>query len=125
MLHRKESLDTMQNQAATVRNYMEQEIAGKSTGELLLLLYDTGLRACRQRDRRLAIGVLVELIGGVDITCGEFAEGLIRLYDYALREVRENQFGFAEKMMAELGESYRETMGQLAATGQPTPRPVN
>jgi len=33
-------------------------VAEKTTGELLLLLYDTGLRACRRRDRQLAIGVL-------------------------------------------------------------------
>jgi len=103
----------MQNQAVSVRNYMEQDIAGKSTGELLLLLYDTGLLACRRRDRQLAIGVLVELLGGVDVSCGEIASGLIRLYEYALREVRENRYEFAESLMNELGQAYREAIQQL------------
>jgi flagellar protein FliS len=100
----------MEKETSTVRDYMEQDVAEKSTGELLLLLYDTGLRACRRRDRQLAIGVLAELMGGVDIDQNEVATGLIRLYDYALREVRENRFDFAEKLMAELGESYRQSM---------------
>jgi flagellin-specific chaperone FliS len=115
----------MQNQAVTVRNYMEQEIAGKTPGELLLLLYDTGQRACKRRDRRLAIGVLVELIGGVDVSHGEIAEGLIALYDYALREVRENRFEFAGTMMVELGQAYREAMDQLQSAGLPIPQPVD
>jgi flagellar protein FliS len=93
---------------------MEQDIAGKSPGELLLLLYETGVRACRRRDRQLAVGVLVELMGGVDIEQGEFTHGLIRLYDYALREVRENRYDFAETLMAQLGEAYREALENLA-----------
>jgi len=104
---------------------MEQEIAGKSLGELLLLLYDTGLRACRRRDRRLAIGVLVELIGGIDVSRGEIAEGLIRLYDYSLREVRENRFEFAGRMMAELGQAFREALATNPQAGSSIPQPVD
>jgi flagellar protein FliS len=110
----------MNKQTSTVRNYMEQEVAGKTPEELLLLLYDTGLNACRRRDRQLTVGVLVELMGGVDITHGEFAGGLIRLYDYALRQVRENRFEFAETMMGELGQAYRKVMGQMPAL-EPAP----
>lgn len=114
-------MERMEKQSTSVQSYMEQEIAGKSTAELALLLYETGQRACRRRDRQLAIGVLVELMGGVDIRAGELAAGLVRLYEYALRQVRENRFGFAEKVMRELGEAYRRAHEQLQQTGEPLP----
>ncbi len=115
----------MQTQTETVRNYMEQDIVGKTPAELLMLLYDAGLRACRRRDRQLAIGVLVELMGSIDVTCGEFTDGLIRLYEYALRQVRENKFEFAETMLRELSETYRETISKLPEVEQPTPPPTD
>jgi hypothetical protein len=56
-------------------------------------------------------------MGGIDIEQGEVSHGLIRLYDYALREVRENKFEFAETLMAELGQAYRDGIA-LAAQGE-------
>ena len=117
---------TTQSSKETVRNYMEQDISGKTPAELLMLLYDAGLRACRRRDRQLAIGVLVELMGGIDVTCGELTDGLIRLYEYALRQVRENKFEFAETMLRELAEAYRETMSKLPEVeAAAPPQPVD
>ena len=102
----------MNPKASRVHSYLEQELTAKSPEELLLFLLDTGVRAARQRDRKLLIGVLTELMGGIDFSRGEVSTGLVSLYDYAVREVRENRFAFPEKLLTELAEAFRQAAGE-------------
>ena len=104
----------MNPKTSQVQTYLEQELITKSPGELLLFLLDTGVRAARRRDRKLLIGVLTELMGGLDFSRGEVSTGLVALYDYAVRETREGRFAFSEKLLSELAQTFR----QSAATQQ-------
>lgn len=100
----------MNRARAQVHTYREQELAGKSPEELLLFLLDTGAGAARRRDRKLLTGVLTELIGGLDFEHKEIASRLITLYDFAVREARENRFEFPERLLSELAQTFRRAM---------------
>ena len=50
-------------------------------------------------------------MGGIDLRGGDVAKGLLQVYDYALREVRANRFDYAETLMSELAEAYRQVLG--------------
>jgi flagellin-specific chaperone FliS len=99
-----------------LRLYREQELSGKTPEELLLFVLDTGVRAARRRDRRLLTGVLTELMGGLDFTRSEIPLGLLALYDYAVRETRENRFAFPERLLSELAQAFRHA--QAASRGE-------
>jgi flagellin-specific chaperone FliS len=89
-------------QGDAYRIYREQQVANLSTGRLVLLALETALRACRKGQRGLLIRVLEELMAGLDLDQGEVAIGLLRLYEYSLRMVREGQLGQAESILQEL-----------------------
>jgi flagellin-specific chaperone FliS len=104
--------------ASQVHTYLEQELTAKSPEELLLFLLETGVRAARRRDRKLVIGVLTELMGGLDFSKGEVSTGLVSLYDYAVREARENRFEFPEKLLSELAETFKQVAaGRMDGAG--------
>jgi flagellin-specific chaperone FliS len=70
------------------RIYREQQVSALGTGRLVLLALETALRACRTGQRGLLARVLDELMAGLDLEQGEVATGLLRLYEYALRQSR-------------------------------------
>ena len=47
-------------------------------------------------------------MGGIDFSQGEVSTGLVSLYDYAVREVREGRFAFPEKLLSELAQTFRQ-----------------
>ncbi len=101
-----------------LRLYREQELSGKTPEELLLFVLDTGVRAARQRDRRLLTRVLTELMGGLDFSRGQISLGLLALYDYAVRETRENRFAFPERLLSELSHTFRRAQAASARAGR-------
>jgi flagellin-specific chaperone FliS len=105
----------MNPNTSQVQTYLEQELVAKSPGELLLFLLDTGVRAAHRRDRKLLIGVLTELMGGLDFSHGEVSTGLVSLYDYAVREAREGRFAFPEKLLSELAQTFRQAASEQDA----------
>ena len=80
---------TWQTSTDPRRIYRAQQVSNESPGRLVLLVYDTALRACRRGQRGLLTRVLHELIAGLDLEQGEIAVGLLRLYEYALWQLRE------------------------------------
>ena len=96
------------------RKFLEQDILSKSPGELLLVAYDLGIKGCRRQDRALVRDVLTELIAALDFS-QPIAGNFLVLYDFALREVRENRFEEPEKILTGLREAWAEAFAAQAA----------
>ena len=86
--------------------YREQQLANQSPGRLVLLAYDTALRACRTGQRGLLNRVLHELIAGLDLEQWEIAAGLLRLYEYVLRQVRAGEIEEARGILQDLRDTW-------------------
>jgi flagellar protein FliS len=106
------------------RIYREQQVTGLSTGRLILLAYETALRACRRGQRGLLTSVLYELMAGLDLRQGEVAAGLLLLYEYTLRLVREGRLEQARGTLQELRDTWETALraeeARSSAVREPT-----
>ena len=98
-------MDTPQVQA-----YRRQQLEAASPGQLVLFVLEHAVRACRLQDRRRARRAVEELIGGLDLEQPEGAGGLLVLYDWVLRLLREGRFGEAEQILDELRGSWAQAL---------------
>lgn len=110
---------TWQTTADPRQIYRAQQVANEGPGRLVLLVYDTALRACRRGQRGLLMRVLHELIAGLDLEQGEIAGGLLRLYEYALWQLREGNIEEVRLVLQGLREAWakglEEEEGRAAA----------
>ena len=88
------------------RIYREQQVGALGTGRLVLLGLETALRACRTGQRGLLSRVLEELMAGLDLDQGEVAAGLLRLYEYMLRQTREGRVEEVQGILQELRDTW-------------------
>ena len=84
-----------------IQAYRRQQVLGASPAQLLLMTYEQALAGCRRQDRHLARRAVEELIAGLDLT-QEGAGGLLVLYEWVLRLLREGAFADAEQILEEL-----------------------
>lgn len=103
---------TWQTGADPRRIYRAQQVANESPGRLALLVYDTALRACRRGQRGLLMRVLHELIAGLDLEQGEIAVGLLRLYEYALWQLREGNIEEVRLVLQGLREAWAKGLDE-------------
>ncbi len=82
--------------------YREQEILSAPAEKLVLHLYDFILRCCARNDGTGAARALSVLIDGLNFNYPEVAEGLFRLYDYCLRQVKSGRFEETRTIITEL-----------------------
>ncbi len=101
------------------RIYREQQVTSLSTGRLVLLAYDTALRACRTGRRGLLTQVLHELIAGLDLDQGEIASGLLSLYEFALRQAREGRLEEVGVLLQDLRETWERAVRAEEARTHP------
>ncbi len=101
---------TWQPSADPHRAYRAQQVANESPGRLALLVYDTALRACRRGQRGLLMRVLHELIAGLDLDQGEIAVGLLRLYEYAIWQLREGNLEEVQQILQELRDTWARSL---------------
>ncbi len=100
--------------------YRRQQIEAMSPEELVLVIYEQGILACRKKDHRQARRVVTELIGALDFEQEEIAGGLLSLYDWVMRLVREGEFDEAGRILTELHTTWKEALGVMAKkTSQP------
>lgn len=93
------------------RTYREQQVSSLSTGRLVLLAYETALKACRRGQRGLLVRVLEELLSAIDLEQGgEVAAGLLRMYEYCHRLVREGRLGEVEAIVCELRDVWEKAV---------------
>ena len=100
------------------RTYREQQVNSLSTGRLVLLAYETALRACRRGQRGLLVKVLDELLAGIDLEQGgDIAAGLLRLYEYCHRLVREGRIEETEGILRDLRDTWEQAVLAEEAKG--------
>lgn len=81
----------------------------------ILGLYEYAIDACGSRDAARARAALVELLGTLDFSYGDIAEGFSRVYEYCLRKVHDGEFDRAAWILHEL----RATWQHALEDGQP------
>ena len=104
-----------QGYAATA--YMANQTRTMSPTEVMLELYDFAIAGCLAQDTRKASAALVELIAALDFRYEEIATGLYRLYEFSLREVKAQRFEPAQRILAELRETWRVALRGHGSSG--------
>ena len=107
-------MTTLTNGYAT-STYMTAQAQSLSPVQVMLQLYDFGIAGCVAGDSRKASAALVELIAALNFDYEPIASGLYRLFEYALREVKAQRFGAAERILSELRTTWQ------AALAHPVP----
>jgi flagellin-specific chaperone FliS len=92
----------LQLQASQIRAYRRQQVEAASPGQLVLIALEQGVAACRRGLRGRAQRVVEELIGGLDFEVEEVAAGMLALYDWALRLLREGRCDEAGAVLEDL-----------------------
>jgi len=94
--------------------YKEQEILSAPAEKLVLHLYDFILRCCARNDGAGAARALSVLIDGLNFNYPEVAEGLFRLYDYCLRQVKSQRFDETRTIITELRAAWEKATAKPA-----------
>ena len=98
-----------------LRSYQQQAVRTASPAELIDKLYGIGITSAQSGDASRTRRALVELAGAVDAERGgELAEGLLAIYDYAIRATSEGDLGTVVELLGGLRESWREATLQPA-----------
>ena len=97
--------------ANALRAYQHQAIHSASPAELIDKLYGIGLTAAQNDDVARTRRALVELVAAVDSERGgDLAEGLIALYDFALRATSDGDLATVADLLSGLRATWREAM---------------
>ena len=82
--------------------YLKDQLAGLTSVELLIKVYDAGIISCKQGDKDRLSRCLVELISALNFDHREIAVGLFRMYNYCLRNAKAGRFDLVEPILVEL-----------------------
>jgi len=91
--------------------YLKDQLAGLTSVELLVKVYDAAIVSCKQGDQQRLSRALVELIGALNFDHREIAVGLFRMYNYCLRNAKVGRFDLVEPVLIEL----RDVWGKVVA----------
>jgi len=94
--------------------YQRAQMEGATPARLLLMTYERALTACRKRNRPRARLAVTELIAALNFDHPEEAGRLLVLYEWVLRQLREENFAEAEKILADLHEVWTNTLDRAA-----------
>jgi flagellar secretion chaperone FliS len=97
--------------------YRRQQIEAMSPEELVLVIFEQGILACRRKDHRQARRVITELIGSLSFDEEEIAYGLLSIYDWILQLVREGKFEEAGTILKDLHATWAQAIGEMAEGG--------
>ncbi|OGB98536.1 hypothetical protein A2V82_02385 [candidate division KSB1 bacterium RBG_16_48_16] len=100
---------------AMLDKYHENEIFVARPEQLLLTLYDQAILGCKKQDEGKASSALARLIDALNFEYAEISAGLFRLYEYALRMVRQKNFGQALPILTELRQTWTEAIQKARA----------
>ncbi|MBU1701738.1 MAG: flagellar protein FliS [Candidatus Eisenbacteria bacterium] len=92
--------------------YREQQVLDEDPMRLLFMVYDVARRACREKNRRLALRALEEMIGALNLEQGEIARGMLSLYDYLMRRVREGEWDEVTQILNTLRSAWVSAQAQ-------------
>ncbi|MBI4246629.1 MAG: flagellar protein FliS [Candidatus Rokubacteria bacterium] len=94
--------------------YATAQTQGMSQQRMLLQLYDFAVAGCVAGDARKTTAAIVELIAALNFDYEEIATGFYRLYEYALREVRQGHFEEARKVLDGLRAAWQQAFSRPA-----------
>ncbi len=82
--------------------YRRQQLEAMTPEQLVLVVFEQGVLACRKKDRRRAVRAVDELINALDPEVGEIADGMFLIYDWVRRLIREGAFEEAGRILDDL-----------------------
>jgi len=101
-------LNLTNNSKQSMFKYKEQEIMAASPERLILYVYDHIIHCCAVKNSAGAIKGFAQLIDGLNYEYREIATGLLRIYDYCLRRLREEDYDEPYRIIKGLRESWDE-----------------
>lgn len=104
-------LATAESYAQTT--YLQTQTRGMTPQKVLLQLYDLAIAGCVARDMRRTSAALVELIAALDFSYEEIAQGLYRLYEYALREVKAGRYEASLGILRDLRVTWEQAFAAI------------
>jgi flagellar protein FliS len=110
-------MDEPVNTREAVLKYATSQIQGASPGQLVVMLFDATIAACRRGDRQVARQGLVELMSGLDLDYLDVAGPLFRLYEYCLDEVRKGNIEEVQRILTGLREAWCAAVAQAERPG--------
>jgi hypothetical protein len=84
------------------------------TSDRLLGLYELGIEGCLSREPQHVATVLHELIGSLDYTYSDIAEGFRRVYEYCLHEIGEERLDTVGFILTDLRDTLSRAMTDSA-----------
>jgi flagellin-specific chaperone FliS len=98
------------SQTQQIQAYRRQQVEAASPGQLVLIALEQGVAACRRGMRGRAQRAVEELIRALDFEQAEIAGGLLGLYDWVLRLLREGRSAEAAEILEELRRTWAEAL---------------
>jgi flagellin-specific chaperone FliS len=87
-------------------NYRQQEVMSARPLHLVVLAYDSAIRACELKDFSKATKTIGLLRDALDFDYPEVSLGLFRLYQWCLDCIRQNDYAEATKVLSSLREAW-------------------
>ena len=97
-----------------INTYKDNEVLAATPGELVLMLYDQAILACKTANQAKASTALAELVNSLNFDY-EISAGLFRLYDYGIRMVKKDQFDEVTTILVELRQAWKKALESLQA----------
>jgi len=95
-----------------VNSYVNNQLVGLTSGQLLLKVYDIAIIGCQQQDGNKAIRAISELISSLNFDYQEISVGLFRLYQYIIDQIRDHNFSAAMNILKELRNAWATAMNE-------------
>jgi len=103
-----------------LRAYRRQQVEAASPGRLVLIALEQAVAACRRGLRGRAQRIVEELIRALDFDYPEAAGGMLALYDWVLRLLREGRIAEAGALLEELRATWAQALPAQEAPGGTT-----
>lgn len=94
-----------------IQAYRRQQLESMRPEELVLVVYEQGIRACREQNARKARRAVQMLINALDFDF-EVAGNLLTFYDWIYRLLREGQYEEAATALEEMRETWAAAIKQ-------------
>lgn len=91
-------------------SFRDEEILNATPDKLMIKVYDYVIGACNRKDRDKATTGLVQLIDSLNFDYTDEALGLLNLYRYCLKNLKEDGFDKVVDIMNQLKESWIEAL---------------
>ena len=114
---------TYANGKQSLLKYKRQEILAAPPERLVLHLYDYIISCCAMRNCVNASRGIAELIDGLNLEYREIAMGLLRLYEYCLRQVKAGKYDEVRTIIRGLRDSWAEALA--AKEGEVHKKPLS